>query len=420
MTNNKFSKKRSDNCYLKSGLFFLFLILLIIPNVLSIGITPGRTTINYEKGIQREIEFSVLNNEHKDMKIILMTNEELGGSISLNESIVEFKSDEESKSFKYKFDMPDTLFASPGLHVGDIIALEVPKADSSGTYVGATAAVVSQLFVYVPYPGKYIDADLNVLDSEENGTATFIVPVINRGKVGIGEVRGIIDIYNSLNEKIDSINTDYFTLEPGKRTDLSAKCNINVPTGDYLAKFSVFYDGENRNFQRQFTVGIKGVSVGTILANDFKLGEIAKLQILVENRWNEELKNVFANMIVYDKDYQIMADVRSPNENIPALSEKELVAYWDTVGVREGEYNGKLMVKYGEKSTDKNLILTIKQNKLDVVGVGYAINSNGGNSIDITKILIALIIILMMINIGWFVFFRLAMKRGRHDKKEKK
>ena len=64
---------------------------------------------------------------------------------------------------------------------------------------------------------------MNVLDAEQNSTATFIVPVTNRGKLGIGETRAIIDIYTGLNEKITTIETDALLLEAGKKTELNAK-----------------------------------------------------------------------------------------------------------------------------------------------------------------------------------------------------
>lgn len=395
-------------------LFFILLILIsLTPNTFALGVTPGRTTLNYAPELEREIDFSVLNNEHKDMQILLTVQGELNGSIGLNSGIFDFKSNEESKSFKYKFKIPEGIEKSPGLHTAEIIALEVPKANEKGTYVGATLAVVSQLYLYVPYPGKYVDADLNVLDAESNGTATFIVPVINRGKVGVGEVRALIDVYNNLNEKVGSVETDYFSLNPGARTELTGKWNVSVPSGGYLAKVSVFYDGESRNFEKQFGVGIQMLSIESILVNNFKLGEIAKLQILVENRWGQELKSVSSNLIVYNKDSQIMADVKSASETVPALSKKELIAFWDTVGVQEGDYSGKLMVRYGERSSDKNLVLKVSENSLNIVGVGYAIRPEGGKGISVTRILIILVVILIIVNISWFVYFyRFRKKRS--------
>jgi len=397
-------------------LMSLFILALIVmPLISGLGITPGRTTINFEPGLDQTVQFSVLNSEHKNMNVIFLIQGELNSSISIFENNIDFLPSEESKPFSYRIKLPDKM--EPGLHTAEIVALEVPKANEKGTFVGATVAVTSQLYVYVPCPGKCIETDLNVMDAEPNSTATLIVPVINRGKVGIGDVRAIIDIYTGLNEKITSIETDAMPLEAGKRTELSAKWIVNVNSGNYIAKVTVFYDDESKDFEKQFAVGTQTLSIESILVNEFNLGDIAKLRILVENRWSQEVKEVFANLLVYNHDNQVMADVKSASENIPPLAKKELIAYWDTVGVNEGEYDGKLMVKYGKKSTDKNLVLKVSESSLDIKGVGYAIRPQGGRGVNLTTILLIVVILLLLVNVAWFVFFRRFMA-GKKEKKE--
>ena len=389
----------------------IFLLSVFVNDVSALGITPGRTTINFAPNLEQDVGFSLLNNEHKKMSVVFFVQGELNGSITLFNNNIAFLPSEDSKSFHYKVKLPEKL--EPGLHTAEIMALEIPEASADGTYVGATVAVVSQLYVYVPYPGKYADIELNVLDAEQNSTATFIVPVINRGKVGIGEARALIDIYTSLNEKVAALETDFAPIEPGARTELSAKWLVNVNSGDYLAKVTVFYDGESRSIEKQFGVGVNVLTIESILVNDFRLGEIAKLQVLIENRWNQELKSVFANLIVYDEDSRVMADVKSAAEDIPSLSRRELIAYWDTVGVQEGEYDGKLMVKYGKKSSDKNLLLKISANSLDITGVGYAIRGDRGRGINMVTILLVLVVILLVVNLAWFVFFRRFIRKKK-------
>src|SRR3989344_3968091 len=419
-TENKF------NWLFATGMIILMIVIMAVfsmPSADAIGITPGRTTIDFEPGLEKEIYFSVLNNEHKNMQVVFLLQGELNTSITLFDSSVEFMPSEESKQFKYKIKLPEKL--EPGLHAGEIVAFEIPKSSAGGTYVGAAMAVVSQLYVYAPCPGKCIDTSLNVLDAEQNSTATFIVPIINRGKVGIGEARAIIDIYTSLNERVDTIETDAWPIDAGARTELSAKWDVNVNAGNYLAKVTVFYDGESKSFEKEFGIGKNLLTIESILVHDFALGEIAKLQILIENRWSQELKGVFANLLVYNKDSQVMADVKSAADDIPALSRKELVAYWDTIGVQEGVYDGKLMVKYGKKSADRNLVLKISENSLDISGVGYAIRPRGGKGIELSTILFVIVIILLVVNLAWFVFFRRLLglkgsKKGRSGAKEKK
>ncbi|MFA5856449.1 MAG: hypothetical protein WC867_03760 [Candidatus Pacearchaeota archaeon] len=409
----------------KNLLFIIGMIYLIgfISGVLSLGITPGRTTIDFELGKEKEIEFDILNNEHKNMKVFLMIGGELNDSIELSESFVEFSASEESKHLKYKVKLTgkEKLKQEPGLHIGEVIAIEVPSGSVQGSVVGSTVAVVTQLYVYVACPGKCIDTDLNVFDAESNGTATFVVPVVNRGKTGIGNVRAIIDIYSPMNEKLDSVQSDSAALDVGSRTELTAKWDIKLGTGSYLAKVTVFFDEESKSIDKQFNVGDKALSIESIFVNNFQLGQIAKLQILVENRWNQDLNSVYANLLVYNDEQQVMADIKSAGENLPPLTKKELIAYWDTVGVAEGEYTGKLMVKYGEKSADRNLVLKVGEDNLDVTGVGYAIRPQvGGKGTDITTILLILVIILLVVNLAWFVFFKRIMGKNKSENPTKK
>lgn len=397
------------------GICFLIWIALsvaFLSEVSALGITPGRTSISYEPSLVVEVPFSLVNTEQKEMDVVFFVQGKLNQSVTLSHASASFSPTDVSKSLRYQVQLPDKL--EPGLHTADIIALELPQPSEQGTYVGATVAVATQLYVYVPYPGKYVDINFNVLDSEENATATFIIPVVSRGKVGIADVRAIIDIYNELNEKVGSIETDFSPLVPGARTELSAKWPVEVNAGTYYAKVTVFYDDESRSIEQAFDVGMRLLSIESILVNDFTLGEIAKLQILVENRWREELQNVFANMLVYDYNSGVMADVKSSQENIPPLSRTELLAYWDTFGVQEGEYDGKLVVHYNEKTSDKNLLLKIRADSLDITGVGYAIRGERGGGFSLTTLLTTLVIILIIVNIGWFVFFR------RYNSKEKK
>ena len=399
-------KNKHSNKYLKFAL--VLIIGLILPAISSLGISPGRTSIDYDPGMEKDIEITIINNEHKNIEVRLYsTLHDEFGTLTLFEDSLEFFPSEDRKTIKYKIEFPgNQTDLEPGLHIGEIVAVQIPKFAEKDTFIGATVAVVSQLYVYVPCPGKCIEAGLEVLDAETNSTATFIVPVINRGKVGIGDARAIIDIFNLDFEKKATIQTDSLSIEPGARAELSAKWDVNLNAGNYLAKITVIYDGESMSFEKEFSVGDKLLSIESIFVNNFQLGEIAKLQILVENRWNQDLDNVFANLIVFNDRDQVMTDIKSSNEDIPALSKKTLIAYWDTVGVEEGEYDGKLLVKYGKKSSDKNLILKISENSLDIFGVGYAIQPKGGRGFDVTTILLVVIILLIVINISWFIFFR--------------
>jgi len=134
----------------------LFVMILLMEGVFALGITPGRTTLDYEAGLEKEIELSIINNEHKPMEVALFSimQDDLNGSLTLFKDHLKFLPSEDRKTLRYKIKLPDRM--SPGLHIGEIVAAEIPQTVEGETSIGATVAVVSQIYIYVPYPGKLI------------------------------------------------------------------------------------------------------------------------------------------------------------------------------------------------------------------------------------------------------------------------
>lgn len=391
-----------------AALMMVMSAIILIPRASAIGIVPGRTTLDFSPGMEKAISFSVVNNEQKPLQVSLSVQGELSKFVTLSETSAKFFSTEEQKDFTYNLKLPDSL--EPGLHTAEIIALDVPEQEG-GSHVGATVAVVSQLYVYVPCPGKCINIDMDVLGADQNSTATFIVPVINRGKLRIEDAKATIDVYSG-SEKVATIETTNFPIEPGARTELSGSWDVSVPRGDYKAKVTVVYDGQSKSFEKEFTVGTTILDISRVLVSDFSLGGIAKFRILIENKWNQELQNVFANLLIFSKNNEVMSDLKSSSENIPALGNKELFVYWDTAGIEAGEYNGKLMIKHGTKSTDKQLVLRVSQNSLDVLGAGFVV-SEASTGTSIKTILLIIVILLVITNLAWFVFFKKLRKKQK-------
>ena len=381
----------------------------LISDVSALGISPGRTTIQYEPGQEKTGKISILNSEYKSMDIELEVKGELKDSVVVSEEVLEFSSLDYSKEVSYKITLPENIKDKPGLHTAEIIAMENPGSKKQGTHVGATVAVVSQIYVFVSCPGKCIESDLQV-QSDGTGKSKFIVGIISRGQQKIEQAKAEIEIFSLSGEKINSIETNTDSIEPSARKELVGFWNTKEG-GDYIAKVKISYDEKIEEFEKQFSIGEQTLLISDIFVNDFRLGGIAKFIILIENKWNQELKDVYANLIVYNQQNQELGNIKSASENIAPNSEKELVAYWDTVGIEEGEYNGKLMIKYNQKSADKNLVLKISESSLEVLGVGYAISPEGGGGFSLTTILIIVVVLLLLVNLSWFLLFRKLKKR---------
>lgn len=390
----------------------MILLVLTLQNVLAIGITPGKTTLNFEPGMQRDVSFSVVNTEHKDMSVVFTVRGNLADYLTLKQAYEDFSSSDESKSFTYSVSLP-SKFDKPGLYEAEVVALELPKdIKEQGAFVGATVAVATQLHVYVPYPNKYLEAELNIMESE--GKIIFLVPVTSRGKLDIVDAKAVIDIYTKLNEKVATIETDTEAVNTLERKELVAEWEPSVNPGKYLAVVTLLYDNEVLEIEKEFNIGEMMLEIKELSVRDFSLGEIAKFNALVENKWSDDLKEVYLNILVYNNEGETMADFKSPNYDIGSLSKEEMVAYWDTAGIHEGTYDGKVMLKYGDKSTDRNIQLKISDYDIEISGItGQVLVRGKGGKLNTNTLLIILVGVLVLANVVWFVIIRRFMKRKK-------
>jgi len=385
---------------------WIFLIgIFMISSVCALGVTPGRTTVEFEAGLSRTVEFSVINSGSKDMNVILAVQGELADYVSLPSGPIPVLA-AQTKPLSYTINLPQKL--EPGLRTGDIFIMEVPESSGpDGSAVLATLAVVTQLHVNVPYPGKFAEATLTIYDADEGGDVQFIFPVSSRGKFDLTDVRANVDIYNSLGEKVDSFNTDSISVSAGSRKEIVHKWTANVPVGNYRAEASVIYDEGTIPIEKTFSVGSKELELQEISVNDFNLGEIVKLEMLVENKWSEPITGAHIETRIKNDEGDVVSSFDSAKYDIDALSKQTFVAYWDTAGVIAGDYQTEVAIKYGDKSAVSNLEFQVSKNDLKVVGLGYVISAEGdGESNTLVVVLIVAVVVLVLLNLLWFLLLR--------------
>ena len=405
----------------------VFIVLILTLNASAIGVSPGRTTLNFEPGLVKNIGLTVINAEKKAMTVVFYVRGELKEYVKLSQQSAVFAEGEEIKSLTYTVNLPDSM-DKPGVHKTEIVVLEVSKESKIKTEtgeevivldspsVGARLAVISQLYVYVLHPGKYLEAGLDTIIGDD-GKARFLIPVTSQGKLGIGSAKATIDIYTSLNEKVATIETNSLSIESQERKELFAEWDYGsagINPGKYRGVATITYDGQTAYADKEFEVGVKSLDIESIEVNNFRLGEIAKFSILVNNRWASPLKEVSVQISVYNEKGEVMADFASQNYEIPALSKAEVVSYWDTVGVKEGKYRGKLAVRYEDKFIERTIEIIVSSDDIEVTGfTGKAVFPKK-SFFSLQNILIGIVVLLILINAAWFFMF-LRKKRKKES-----
>lgn len=408
---------------------FLFLLALAV-NVSALGVTPGRTTINYEHNLKREITFTVLNNEHKSFDAVVYAEGELAKYIKIKEETIHFNASEDQKEIKYKLHIRgkgekcdddfiecialecenDTKCFIPGIHKANVIVREISENAGKDIHVGATVSVASQLFVIVPYPGKYAVANVYIPEDKTTNKVKFYVQVENMGTENINKIKAKITIKQG-DKSIIGLNTNEQSLRTRDKAELSAEWIPAQITGKFTAEIVINYDGEEINIEKNFAIGASRLSVLDVTVKNFKLGGIAKFDILVENKNYNSIEDAYAEMTFEKNDDQI-AQIKSSTETIELKSKKALNAYWDTENVKQGVYNSTLILHYEDIADEVKLITTVTLNEIKVSFVGPT-GEVIAESTTINKQLVLTIIILVLIlaNIIWFVYFKKIRKK---------
>ncbi|MBT6689748.1 hypothetical protein HN903_00270 [archaeon] len=384
-------------------LLVLLVGLFMFSSVLGLGVTPARTTIDFEPGLVRDVSFQVVNSDSEDINLRFSVRGDLAEYISPNSESGVILASEGSKSFSYNLNLPESL--GPGLHVGEVVVMHVPdELNDEDSYLSATLAVVTQVHVYVPYPGKHANAKMYIYSASVGEDVSFVIPVISQGEFDLTSVRANVDIYDSAGEKVDSFGTKSVAIPSGAKKELVYDWEADVAVGEYIAKATVIYDDGTIFLEERFSVGSEELVLQEIVAKDFSLGDIAKLEMLVENKWSGNIDDVFIETEILNDRGGVVSSFKSSDYSVGALSEETFISYWDTAGVLEGDYDVEVSINYNDKSSKKNLVFDVSENELVVIGLGYVISTDAEGSSS--TIIIILIVVLIMINLLWFFLFR--------------
>lgn len=391
----------------------IVIFLLFVTIVQALGVTPGRTTLNFEKNLEQEVKFRVLNNEQKDLNLAIYARGDLVDYIEIPIKEIQLKQNEDSKELTYKVKLPEEM-EEPGLHEAEIVIREITtEKGEKNIMIGAMQAVITQLHVYVPYPGKYIVAKLDIVGGKTDKKMLFFVPLINFGEEDVNKAKAEIIIMDMYEKIINKVETDEQGVAGKGRAELSAQMDPSpLLPGIYRVIAKVTYDGLTTTAENSFYIKDFLLIPLDISVRDFTLGEIAKFNILVENIGNVEIKDAYSLMLL-DKDGRNIANLKSVPIDFKPLEKKEMVSYWDTKDVKADEYEGKLILRYEDKTDERGIRTIVGKNsiKIEIIGVtGYAIKEEMAAPSH-TSPLVIVVILLVIVNIGWFVFYFMSRRK---------
>jgi len=402
------SKKRG---FLLPAPALLLLLLIIMPEISALGVSPSRITMNFEPNYEYETDvcFSVQNiNKLKIEAVgelapyITMTGTDENGDIrtDINSCV------------HYKLKLPES-FDKPGLHTGVITALEV--SDETYGNVQARVRIHHQIWVMVPYPGKYLEiTSFEAGNVKAGGTVPFTVNIQSKGDEAIDEAKGKIYIYKN-NNQIEVVDTNVARkLVLDEPRQLSAKWSSEgYKEGNYEAFADIAYDdGLKVNATAQFKLG--GLDVNLVnYTRELIVGGIKEFYATVDSIWDEPLQGVkvIAEMYNYSQSTEPLTSVETVTRTLQPWGNEELKGFLDISSLSIGVYDMKLTLYFENMTKKYEDKLRIVQEPPKPKEKKPNIFSMFANAKLATKLMVGGLLLLMIVAIAFLIYILIPKKK---------
>src|SRR3989344_4363852 len=151
---------------------------------------------------------------------------------------------------------------------------------------------------------------MGIYNANQGENVKFVFPVVSAVEFDLTSVRAQVGIFE----------TDSISVESGTKKEIIYDWKADVPIGEYRATATLIYDEGTINLEEQFSVGSKELELKEINVNGFTLGEIAKLEMLVENKWSEPISGAHIETKIKNSNGDIVSSFESASYDVAALA----------------------------------------------------------------------------------------------------
>lgn len=355
----------TSNKGMRTIISMLLIALLLTSTTLALGVSPGRTSFNYEEGRTEQVSVNIVNNEQKTMTAKVYADGPFANWITIDNSQIDFTSQTPEKAMSYTITMGPDL--QPGLHKTDIKVAEQIKDTSGQLKILPQLGVIHEVLIHVPYPGLYAEAELKTTNAKKGDPVRFFVSIFNLGDQDIKKAHAVIDIYDPNGELYNKITTEAKPILAKDVGELVVEMDSRAfMPGEYDVKATIFYDGQTLQKQSSFSIEEFLIELVSVTTSEYAQGGIAKFNVIVQNIGNRLIEGFFARINLQDKDGNMVANTKSFTIDVPSEEIKETVAYWDTKDIPLGKYTGTLSLQYEDELLEKEITTVIGKDKIEV------------------------------------------------------
>ena len=193
---------------------------------------------------------------------------------------------------------------NPGKQVGYFIIGEVPPGGSESGVAAATVRVGLTLVMNVPYPGKYLDIELETEPVEHGLELPVDVKVISRGKETISQYNLQVNLESESGASVplgEATGTNILT-EQTHEHHFEYDTSLGNP-GVYTIHAQATYDGGSNEAETKAKIGEEKVIARNFPLVQVEGGGFGKFAVELENMWAENYV-VYADVTFRESDVE--------------------------------------------------------------------------------------------------------------------
>ncbi len=352
-------------------LIFVLVIIFSKSGYAALGVSPAIVKLNFIPGQEYVIDYNVFS-DNPNKEISLSVGGELAEYVKLSKNKLIG-----GGGFTATLMLPDKIDRPGENEIGIITKEKLSEANGIGTAIQINVVIK----IFVPYPGRYLEATLDVKDGNIDEEIPVDIKFVNRGLESL-YVSSYVSFLSSNKDKIFTMAFDSIFINSTEEKYITKLLNTTgYRPGDYFAEAFINY-GDEMKANDSFRIGSLYINI-TNFSKELFEGSIQKFLINIESKWNGDLKEVYADVNISNSTKSFI--FRTPNADLPAWSRGILEGFLDTEGMR-GEYKTEISLKYSsEKSYASGTLVVLRR------GINSLIYVSG------IIALLAVVIILFMI-----------------------
>ncbi|MCF7871941.1 hypothetical protein K9L97_02810 [Candidatus Woesearchaeota archaeon] len=391
----------------KTTLTIMMLLIILTTNVTALSIAPATKEIIIGK---ESVEYTIriFNKENINKNYVVEATGELKNIIKIQPQEFELKTDQEYQDIIITITPEEKIMG--GEYTNRII---IKEKDTTTTTLGANIGIASKLTIINPAKGPNIKTRLIAPNFEKNKANHFAIEATNTGSSEAKECEAIITIKNPLQDTINILTHTPKNIMSGITETYHLAWTPKINNGNYIIEATINCENaQQTKDQRTINVGEPKITVEDIQYDEFKLGNINKFKLILENQWNKKIENVYAEILLL-KDSKTLQEQKTITQNFEAQQKKILEFYLETENYIEGSYELLINIHYANSENTEIYKTIFKQESIEINGLTGKITENTSNekTSTSTESLLALLIILVIIIINAALFYIILRKK---------